>query len=325
MLYVEKKFPPGLSDFGITILIHAVCRRATEAVDHHQTPLASWVPTANTRSRTPSRPAEETWPPSLTILSKWRNSACDSLDVLHINANSIIAKGWGGEPPAVLHLHLSRLFILTPVAPLQVLAAAASSAARQKQRGTVDAAAARGKVLRWAIDDQYKARLAVIHSGSIFWHVRRHSADSFLEPFSVFLATLVLWAYSTSVQFANRHNLPGAQAASAESGAASRSVGAGTVSDRDGEEDAEPPFFHLDRPCDDEAVQAYVRIGHKITGYLSRVGDICSEGAPRRILREGRDILLRRSRGEGGGEGFVWGVAERYVETLGCLVQSTGE
>lgn len=312
-LYIEKKLPPSLSDFGVTLLAHAVCRRSTEAVHQHQIPLAWWVPTATTQSRTPSRPASQTWPPSLPILSRWRNSACDCLDVLHLHGNSVIAKGWGWEPPAVLHLHLSRMLILTPVAPLQALASAASLPRRG--RG-VDAAGARGKVLRWAIDDQYKARLAVIHAGATFWHVRRHSADSFLEPFVVFLATLVMWAYSTSVQFASRQSLAHPEkertpSSPAEAGAAE-------------EEDAEPPFLHLDRPLDDEAVQAYVRLGHRMTGYLSRVGDICKDGAPRGILREGREILLRRRRGEVE-VGFVWVVAGSYVEALGYLIQSSGE
>ena len=218
------------------------------------------------------------------------------------------------------------MLLLTPVAPLQVLAAAASLP-RQRVRG-VDAAAARGKVLRWAIDDQYKARLAIIHAGSLFWHVRRHSAGSFLEPFGVFLATLVMWAYSTSVQFANR-SLPSAQQQQATPESASVREGAGA----EVEEYAEPPFVHLDRPIDDEAVQAYVRLGQRMSGYLSRVGDICKEGAPRKILREGREVLRRSRRDIGGassnregGEGwFVWGVAGSYVETLGCLIQSSGE
>lgn len=337
----------GLSDFAITVLIHAVCARTREAVHHRGLPLATWVPTASTqppstrphpsntqtRTQTPPLPAQETWPPSLPILSKWRNSACDCLDVLHLNANSIIARGWGWEPPAVFHLHLARLFILTPVGPLQALAAAAGRrGADPGGRRGVDAGA-REKVLRWAIDDQFKARLAVIHSGALFWHVRRHSADSFLEPFGVFVATLVLWAYSTSVQFANRQAQPGLQAAAGSTEAPPHSSPLSPLVEAaaaEAEDDSEPPFFHIDRPCDDETVQAYVRLGQKMTGHLSRVGDICREGAPRKILGQGSEILERRRKddadGEGkGGGGFVWGIAGSYVETLGRLIRSLGE
>lgn len=186
-------------------------------------------------------------------------------------------------------------------------------------------------MLRWAIDDQYKARLAVIHSGALFWHVRRHSTDSFLEPFGVFLATLVLWAYSTSVQFANRQTQPGAQATAGNTGAPpSASPLSPEPMAADTEEDSEPPFFHIDRPCDDETVQSYVRLGQRMTGHLSRVGDICREGAPKKILGQGREILERRRKGGTGGEGgdgggFVWGIAGSYFETLGRLIQSSGE
>ncbi|SPO06863.1 related to alpha-glucosidase 2 [Cephalotrichum gorgonifer] len=333
MLYIEKKIPPDLDDFGTVILIHAICRRTKEAVHHHQTTLATWSPTARTVPRTApsSAPAaaEETWPPALPILSRWRNSACDCLDILHVSANSISASGW--EHPAVFHLHLARLMILTPVAPLQVLAAAATVEPRQRGGAAGSAAAvARGQVLRWAVDDQYKARLAVIHAGSIFWHVRRYSADSFIEPFGVFLATLVLWAYSTSVQFASSRRRRG---------------GRGVEDDEDDleeEEDGAPRFFNIDRPMDDEVVQAFVRVGHKISGHLSRVGDICREGAGRKILRQGRQVLVARRKDRagtggadaGGGETsshqkeegpFVWGIAESFVETLECLIRSSGE
>lgn len=311
-----------------------------EAVHHRGMPLATWIPTASTqppnthtKSPSPPLPVQETWPPSLPILSKWRNSACDCLDVLHLNANSIIARGWGWEPPAVFHLHLARLFILTPVGPLQALAAAAGRrGADTSGRRGVDAGA-REKALRWAIDDQFKARLAVIHSGALFWHVRRHSADSFLEPFGVFVATLVLWAYSTSVQFANRQAQPGPQATAGVTEAPPHTSPLSSSTAKaaaEMEEDSEPPFFHIDRPCDDETVQAYVRLGQQMAGHLSRVGDICKEGAPRKILGQGREILERRRKGGAEGEregngGFVWGVAGSYVGMLGRLIRSLGE
>lgn len=42
---------------------------------------------------------------------------------------------------------------------------------------------------------QSKARLAAIHSGCFYWHIRRFSRMSFYEPLSIFYATLTLWAY----------------------------------------------------------------------------------------------------------------------------------
>src|SRR5690606_14469586 len=53
-------------------------------------------------------------------------------------------------------------------------------------------------VLTWAHQDRYKARLAVIHAGAVFWHIRRYASHSIMEPFTVFLAALVLWAFGSS-------------------------------------------------------------------------------------------------------------------------------
>lgn len=54
---------------------------------------------------------------------------------------------------------------------------------------------ARSQVLQWAIQDQFKAQLSVIHAGALLWHVRRFSTESFMEPFGIYISTLLLWAY----------------------------------------------------------------------------------------------------------------------------------
>jgi hypothetical protein len=63
---------------------------------------------------------------------------------------------------------------------------------------TAKYARARSHLFQWAIRDQFKARLAIVHAGAMFWHVRRYSTNSFAEPFAIYMSTLVIWAYSVS-------------------------------------------------------------------------------------------------------------------------------
>lgn len=350
-------------------MVHAIIQRTKTVVSQYQTGLVSWMPSSTTQPRSAVKRIQETWPPSLPILSRWRNSACDCLDILHWEANGISAKAGGWEPFTIFHLHLSRLILLTPTGSLQTLASALSV---PRERWTPShsrkADVARSQVLRWAVDDQFKARLAVIHSGALFWHVRRYSIDSFLEPFGVYMAALVLWAYSLSVQFLatsvgelastaqdQNQTTTTEQLGTANDGSGggasdntrnnnhndispnlSAATGSSPMTDLDDE--CEPLQFHIDRPCDDEIVQAYVKHGQKMSGHLSQAGPLCQEGVPRKILLQGQRILQRRRKchvqasddvsttnqnrphtGE-----FVWGVADRFIEMLGNLSESLG-
>ncbi|KAJ0308679.1 hypothetical protein COL516b_003223 [Colletotrichum fioriniae] len=335
MLYMEKRLPPNLGDFSTMVLTYAIIRRTKEAIYHNQIRLNSWTPTADVQKCGPGDTVEETWPPSLPILSRWRNSACDSLDLLHWNANAIIAKAGGWEHPVILHLHLSRLVLLAPIIHLQTLAAAASARASSRNVDNSKVEKARSLVAQWALRDQYKARLSVVHAGAMLWHIRRYSVGNFLEPFGIFAATLVVWAYSTMMLFMRRHQNPSSHLASDGPGQQDSPMEAVA----EVEEDPEPSFLHLDRPCDDEMVQTYVRLGHKMAGHMAKVGDICNDGAPRKILKEGMQMLKGRpeqngdaasSVGSGGtsenGRGHsVWGVERTYADLLDSLIQSTSD
>lgn len=128
---------------------------------------------------------------------------------------------------------------------------------------------------------QYKARLAVLHCGCLFWHIRRYSCKAFYEPNAVFLATLTIWAYSSYASRSDmQQQLCNDTSPSAPSG----------VSD---ESDTEPSFIRLDRPNDDEMVQSFVRSGGpgQMKAYINGVGDIYAAKAQSRILREGMKIL----------------------------------
>ncbi|KAB5545900.1 hypothetical protein GE09DRAFT_222828 [Coniochaeta sp. 2T2.1] len=364
MMYMEKRLPPNLSEFGTTLLVLAIYRKNKEVIREQQTELSAWVPQAKIQARTPyfDKDVDETWPPSSSLLSKWRNSACDSLDILHWSANSKVARAGGWEHATILLLHLSRLVILAPTEHMQDLAFLSLQGASNNQGASATRTAkyvkARNHLLQWAVRDQYKARLSIIHAGALFWHARRYSTNSFMEPFAIYIATLVAWAYSVSTQFVGTGqigemptNSQGTRNIRSDldtnTGGSSRGnyAGEAAAEQQDGspaeesESDPEPSFIHLDRPCDDELVQIYVRLGHKMPGYMSGVGSICAPGAPAKILREGIRLLLgepghRRHGAWGQGrpapppqqtkEGsYTWGIEPSYTRMLRCLIPET--
>lgn len=376
MLYMEKRLPPNLGEFSKVILTYAVCRRMDEAVYQHLRSLPSWTPDASVHSRNANatlgraegaggggRVQEKKedsicWPPSNPMIMRWRNSSCDCLDVLHWNANMVCAGAGGFEHPTILHLHLSRLLILSP---LREMMQAAAVAAGDKTGPPLEDALS--GIRRWAIIDQFKARLSVVHAGAVLWHVRRYSTDGFVEGFAVYLATLVVWSYSFStLSFARQVAEKGGQqqprrtslvyvAEDAEGEESDRPEVSsdtrypGTVArrenpdtprpaheapDHEDEDDyPQPTFIHLDRPCDDEIVQVYVRAGHRMEGNMVRVGDICKKGAPQRILREGLRMLGTQSRSvvgkdsHGGGNGERSGIRGEFVKKLSGLAEAT--
>lgn len=102
----------------------------------------------------------------------------------------------------------------------------------------------------------------------------------------------------------------------------------------------EPRFLHLDRPIDDELVQTFVRSGHRISAYISRIGNISDPGAPIKILQEGINLLAGRPRTTNSEStntssthstsspiqgNFTWGVERSYIVLLRDLLQATGE
>jgi hypothetical protein len=132
-----------------------------------------------------------------------------------------------------------------------------------------------------------------------------------LEPYAIYLATLVLWAFCVPRELAE--------------------VVEATAQDNDDEPD--PSFLHLDRPLDDELVQKFVRFGHKMSAYISKVGNIQDEDAPARILQEGMSLLIREphtASSDANGPPdllkvpcYTWGIEESYVKSLRDLIKKT--
>ncbi|KAG7412600.1 hypothetical protein Forpe1208_v009253 [Fusarium oxysporum f. sp. rapae] len=321
ILYMEKRQPSNLTEFGNIVLIYAVCARTKEAAYQYGTALSRWTPVAHVEPRKESVSVIETWPPTLEMVTRWRNSACDAFDILHWKANGKAANAGGTEHPTILHLHLSRLYILTPTKHFQKVAASAVLRQNDNElQNNMEYSEACNHIQRWANIDQYKARLSIVHAGALLWHVRRYSSNDFIEPHAIYLATLSIWAYSV-------FNTPRTKSQQQYGDVVSRSVPASGERESNGsvgnnevesEEEPDPTFIHLDRPCDDEMVQVYIRLGHKMAGHMQRVGNICSPNAPPKILKEGIRMLSHAR-----AKNKEWGIETSYVKGLTSLLHGT--
>lgn len=380
-LYKNKKVGLGYSELSQVLLIHALYIRTWEVGTHIKQPLSEWVPTGKARGflNTPSK--DNFWLPLYPLYANWRNSACDCLDVLTWQASSVVANASGVEHQVMLHLHLARIVLLTPFQEIQDLLFSLigkvgnSSMASfyvhdgsYQPRNKAKLPQIRKITWRWLREDQHKARLAMIHAGSVFWYVRRYSARSFYEPIAVYLASLVLWTYGSykssalerdaatnqkpeggpsgpdagaaiqpsrverkerQAKFMNkstRHADPRSEAHQPNSPNATLVPGLGdptdtpaalpqdnSDSDSDGtsSSDERPEFIHLDRPCDDEIIQHFVRNGQSMAGYMTNVGNVCE--TPQKVLLEGAKLLRTRL--------ACWGVSREYYDILTKLAE----
>ncbi|OBT68038.1 hypothetical protein VE03_01459 [Pseudogymnoascus sp. 23342-1-I1] len=292
LAYVEKHLQSSMGEFSRILCIHALFRRTHEVAAFFQQPLTLWSPKAERQSISIIERSMPVWLPDIPTYAKWRNSACDVLDILHWHANSVIGVASGMEHPTILHLHLARVVLLTPLSHIMRLArfraGEAMPASDSELTRTQD------YVRRWAQEDQHKSRLAMIHAGVLFWHVRRYSADAFYEPAGVFLATLAMWAYGTFATY--------------------------TPTLKDGESPGDeddvdalfPTLMRLDRPADDELVQLFVKRGGGMRAVVTGVGNLCSTRGPVRVLIEGRRLLMELKR---------WGDSRRAVRSLSALIE----
>ncbi|KAL4931504.1 putative C2H2 transcription factor [Aspergillus undulatus] len=285
-LYIEKKLVPEIGELSHILLIHALYHRMWEVGDYFRRPLSFWNPTAKKQSRKLAIPSGSVWLPGIPSYSKWRNSACDCLDILHWTANGTIAKANGHEHPTILHLHTARIILLAPFREIRLLVnlLAAQKANWEDRQQVIEW----HYILRWIKHDQYKARLAVIHAGSVLYHVRKYSTNAFHEPVATYLAILTLWAYGLCYKQASPDL---------------------TTQERDSS--TGPSVINLDQPCSDELVQSFVREGQMMKGMLTNVGDICAPHGPEHILRVGCETLSGL---------HSWGIAKEFMVTLMRLV-----
>lgn len=369
VLYTEKRLVSNLGELSRILLIHGMYRRVWEVARYQSDILSDWVPTALSESHHGVASEKTTMPLTSSVVSRWTNGSCDCLDVLHWSAKSRILQASGLEHPTILHLHLARLILLAPVSDLQELARVKLRQETQSHTesyldANMQEQDLQNSIHKWVAHDQYKARLAIIHAGSVFWYLRRYSCGAVIEPFANYLATLVLWAYSIATSSAK---LLASSTPDTVTYDSQRSANIGIPQTNDSSHHTQdlalrptserhqsisnyypnPPSLHaqiagaldhlechetsliqLDRPCDDEIVQLFVRFGEKMTPYMARIGDISTKGSGRKILCEGIKLLSSHDNHGLGGVGermpsCAWGAAERFGELLAALGGTT--
>ena len=317
-LYVDKWLPRERGEFARVLMIHALLQRSWEVEAYYNNPLSHWDPVAQRQDSADVLPSGAIWLPAISAFTKWQNSACDALDVLHWQANATIGQSSGLEHPTVLHLHVARIVLLAPyldiVAHVESMTDIHLSEAPGEMRGMRTfnhSTAAALSIRRWAINHQYKARLAAIHAGVAFWHVRRYSTDAYYEGPSIALAALTLWAFGT---YARK------QPSTARQGVGNPSVGEynhqqASLDDDDDDEDGLEScnIILLDRPTDDELVQQFIENGDRMEAHISGVGDLYAPQSPRLVLKQACKLLRQSEK--------CWGIAGRWIRLLERLAE----
>lgn len=307
VLYVEKRLLDSVGDFGQVLIIHGLFCQTWDIAKSLSKPLLRWTPSAQKGDAESHELTSMSWLPQVPLYNSWRNAACDCLDVLHWIANSNVAKT-GTEHATVLHLHFARLVLLAPyqtireMAELLVVEASTHDDSAENLQHHCQA------IQRWIADDQFKARLALVHCGILFWHVRRYSKDAFYEPATIFLATLVVWAYGSLCapqqlpvripSQASNHSRPPDDA------------------DCSSDSDDMPSSVRLDRPVDDELVQIFIKRGRCMSATITGVGNITATKGPSRMLREGCKLLNTLDE---------WPIRRKYLHILTRLAAVCGQ
>lgn len=323
ILRLRKKLPPNLGDLATNMLIFAICRRTRETGGiQHQTEVNICSPTAKQQHRDPQVES------AMQSVSR-RNCACDCLDILHWDANATVARTRGWESAIIFHLHLARLLILVPIRHIQRLAS-------PQHLDNSGYKTSKDYVIQWARLDKYKARLSLVHAGALFWYTRRFSSRGLLEPFGVYAATLAIWAYSTYMHHTGREGTR-TSAGSVDQPQFDSSVQQYEPSystkrpqNDEGDVDSQPTVIQLDRPCDDEIVQLYVRLDSEMSARMAGVGIIGQPSSPLRILKQGIRLLDGLEYKESscrvdnlGGPAmidFAWGISGSFSESLRSFV-----
>lgn len=283
-LYVDKRLLPNLGEFSRILLIHGLFHRTWEIKATATQSLSLFEPSAQKQTSHENQSKIPIWPPANPLFNRWRNSACDCLDILHWSANAMIGASSGMEHPTVLHLHLARIVLLVPLNDIILFSHYLIRSSKESSRlfpavTSAEAEERRRSIQRWAIQDQYKARLAAIHAGVVFWHVRLYSVNGFYEPTAVAFAALMFWALSA---FSPKKTTP----------AKGSRRGGGTSSSESSPSADVCDIILIDRPTDDELVQQFVRQGNNMRVNITGVGDLFGPKGARRVLMEGQKLLL---------------------------------
>lgn len=323
-IFDSHSFPMEASQFATSVLVYAVIYRDWD--------IARYFDRGYESAHTRTSPTMG-YLPAVPEYTNWRNKACDYLDILHWDALGNSAKHKGFEGPIFLKLHLARMVLLTPYRKMMALAqdfCDASTTATlphhlEPFRSSISHSQC--QIMTWRRKDGYKARLAVIHAGATFWHVRRYASDSFIQPFTIYLATLVLWCFADPAlsqasdhvaPYTNGESRPLATTAMVDDPTTAvdpaQSTHETSPSLPSGLATNAPRTLNFDRPVDDELVQHFVRNDSpRMTLCGEGIDDLCSTHGARQILVEGVTIL--RASGD-----CVWPVSQKYLQSLEAII-----
>lgn len=257
-----------------------------EVSEYFRRPLSFWNPSAKREAWVTAVPNGSVWLPGIPSYSKWRNSTCDCLDILDWTTKTSIASADPGRSVTVLELHLARLIMLAPFREIRSLAT--SMAMGKLQWSQREQTTEWQHLWRWTRNDQYKARLSIVHAGATLWHVRGDSTRASHEPFAVFLAVLTIWAFGVCHAYDDLESVSNGRPCQGEQPQGERSI-------------------QLDDPCSDEMVQRYVREGHLMQASIGNVGDICDNEGFGKILSVGYQRLSSLA---------AWGISKRFAMVL---------
>ena len=304
--YIDKRLPKDRGEFARILMIHGLFQQTWEVGRYFSNPLAQWKPTAKKQSSAETLPSRPVWLPSIPTYTKWQNSVCDCLDILHWQANATIGQASGLEHPTVAFLHLARVVLLSPIDSIVRLAKAMIGSGEGYPPASADD---KKLIQRWSVQGNYKARLAAIHAGVVFWHIRRYSVDGFYEAPAVGLAALMLWAFGT---FSVKQSTSQQQQASSNQVEQAQPQNSQSESQEEGSDDSACDIILLDRPADDEIVQQFIRRGHTMRAHITSVGDLYGPRGPERVLVEGCKLLRTLK---------CWGVNTTWLDILQRLLE----
>jgi hypothetical protein len=245
----EKSLQNTIGEFSRIILIHGFYHQCWEM--------------ASVEIQSQPRPDQ------ISMYTRWRTSASESLDILEWSANNVVNAANGLEHPTLLHLHLARLVLFAPFQTICDLAYGMT-----KEDSTISSAQMtdlRTAIRRWVVEDSSKARLATLHSGALLRHLHAFHTSGFYEPSAVLLATLTIWAYGSFVSMETSNN----------SG----------IQRRYSDTQIRPVSIAIDQPLDPELARYFVRDGRTIIPTLRDVGSIRGPGGPERVLVEGSKLV----------------------------------
>ena len=168
-LFIDKTLKTDLGEYSRILTLHGVYSELFQVKAYFSRGLSFWTPSAqrmphevragvHSAPSIPEQPSRKGLPENPAFAS-WRNASLDCVDVLHWAANGKIAQLAGAEHPTVMHLHMSRVVLLSPHGSIRKLALSIASLAQVSVLeiplpSREDGREAEREILQWAQRDE---------------------------------------------------------------------------------------------------------------------------------------------------------------------------